>query len=471
MTDPDSRLAPGPGTNQVIRRAEPAIRAAARLYQAPWRAIDVAATTAGVLAAHRFSPSYAADPAATRAWSVALVHALTTFAAAHAVGLYESQVIRSRVLLWRRALVAASLAVVGTLAFFYTVRYAPIGRWIAGMTWLGTVLALGLPRRLLARVWGIPERCVLFVGDGPLARATIETLDRLRPSEFRFVRLDGPASGGDAGSSLRSDILRGFCERERVDDLVLPSRGESLSPFLVPAMGCLELGCRLSTDADFYEETLGRVPIQHIHPDWLLNRGWDTSDPWTEAAKRASDVALALAAAPLTLPLAALAALAIHLDDGGPVLFAQTRVGRFGRPFRMWKLRTMRAGSEAGSSRWTMGSDPRLTRVGRWLRKTRIDELPQLLHVLRGQMSFVGPRPEQLEIARELEQRIPYYAWRHQVRPGLTGWAQLAQPYASSVEEAGSKLELDLYYIRHRSWSLDAAIVLRTLTTFARGAR
>lgn len=446
----------------------PAPRLSALPERAPWRVLDVTIAAISMYAAHRLSPTYLADPTATPALQVSLVHVGAMLAAGHAVGLYEPAVARSRSLARRRGVAAGTLAVLATLLFFYVVRYAPIGRWIAALGWLGTTGGVLLGRELAHRRGRAAPRVVLFVHEGPLVRATVEALARVGDGAFRVLP---PVHESASRDERAGERLRDLCAAGAVDDLVVPNANDALEPWLRPALGCLELGCRLLTEADFYEEVLERVPVEHVPADWLLSRGWDTSDPWREVAKRATDVAIALAVTPLALPLAAAAALAIRLDDRGPALFPQRRIGRFGQPFTMWKLRTMKAGAEAGSARWTAAGDPRLTRVGRRLRVLRLDELPQLLNVLRGEMSWVGPRPEQPEIVAELERRIPYYAWRHQVRPGLTGWAQLKLPYASSVEEARHKLELDLYYIRHRSWWLDLGIVLRTVTSFARGAR
>lgn len=443
-------------------------RLSAHPERVPWQLVDVAIAAASMYAAHRLSPTYLSDPGATPALQVSLVHVAGMVAAGHAVGLYEPAAARSRSLARRRGVAAGTLAILGTLLFFYVVRYAPIGRWIAALGWMGTTAGVLVSRDLAYRRGGAAPRVVLFVGDGPLVRATVEALARVGAASFRLLpRAIEPSADEDRAA----EALRERCAAGAVDDLVVPNAPAALEPWLAPALGCLELGCRILTEADFYEEVLERVPVEHVPGDWLLSRGWDTSNPWREIAKRATDVALTLAVTPLALPLVALAALAIRLDDRGRALFPQRRVGRFGQPFTMWKLRTMMPEATPGSARWTRESDPRLTRVGRRLRALRIDELPQLVNVLRGEMSWVGPRPEQPEIVAELERRIPYYAWRHQVRPGITGWAQLRLPYAGSVEEARHKLELDLYYIRHRSWWLDAGIVLRTVTSFARGAR
>jgi exopolysaccharide biosynthesis polyprenyl glycosylphosphotransferase len=234
---------------------------------------------------------------------------------------------------------------------------------------------------------------------------------------------------------------------------------------------CLPLGCQVRSIADFYEDAFRSVPVQHVSAEWLLGGGLDTSNHLVEVVKRVGDALLALVLLVLTLPMALLTAVLVRLLGNGPVFYTQVRVGRHGRPFRIVKFRTMQVDAEADEPQWASGSDPRITRLGRVLRRTRIDELPQLVNILLGHMSFVGPRPERPEFVKKLEPVIPFYAWRHMVRPGLTGWAQINFPYGGSVEDARRKLEFDLYYIRHFSLLTDVVIVLRTVTAAMHGGR
>jgi lipopolysaccharide/colanic/teichoic acid biosynthesis glycosyltransferase len=167
------------------------------------------------------------------------------------------------------------------------------------------------------------------------------------------------------------------------------------------------------------------------------------------------------------------AALLIRLEDRGPVFYSQERTGLYGSPIRVWKLRTMRVGAEAHGARWASRNDPRITRVGVWLRRLRLDELPQLVSVLMGDMSLIGPRPERPELEETLERQIPHYRVRHWVRPGLSGWAQVCYPYGASVEDSRMKLSYDLYYLRNASLMLDILILIKTirLVAGARGAQ
>jgi lipopolysaccharide/colanic/teichoic acid biosynthesis glycosyltransferase len=225
------------------------------------------------------------------------------------------------------------------------------------------------------------------------------------------------------------------------------------------------------SEADFHEEIFQAVPLVGVTPEWMLRGGRDTSNHPAEAVKRLTDVVLALAILVVLAPLALAAVVLIKVTTGGPVTYSQLRVGRYGRLFRILKLRTMAVDAEDDGPQWSPRDDPRRTPVGRVLRRLRIDELPQVVNVFRGDMSFVGPRPERPEFVTQLERAIPYYSWRHLVRPGLTGWAQINHPYGSSMEDARRKLEYDLYYVRHASLATDLAVVLRTAAVALRGAR
>lgn len=207
------------------------------------------------------------------------------------------------------------------------------------------------------------------------------------------------------------------------------------------------------------------------HPAEPAHPSWDTSG--IAAEQRARDLVACGILLVVTLPLAAVAACLIKLDQPGPVFYRQTRVGRHGKTFTLLKFRSMRVDAERGGPRWASVGDPRVTRVGRFLRLTRIDELPQLLNVLRGDMTLIGPRPERPHFVDQLAEVIPEYRQRHEITPGITGWAQVNYPYGASVEDARRKLTYDLYYLRHRSRWLDLQILLRTVRVvlFGIGAR
>ncbi len=437
-------------------------RAAARLRSSWWAPVDALAAAGSMLLAHSLSPVFAGDPLGAEPLRAAVIHAASFVLVAYTVGLYDWDVLaRSRTTLVLRGLLSALVSAVLTLTVSYLAFYRPIGRWVLA----GTVVLSGplvvLPHLALRNLRRRRPHRVLFVGEGLL---TERLSDALTQAEHPLYEVVGRWRAGDAD-------LGALCRERSVDEIVLPSALPDAQGALVAALRCLPLGCRVRSEADFHEDVFRAVPVAAVTPEWMLSRGWDASDHVAEAVKRLSDALLALSLLVLALPLMLLVALVVGLRRDGPVLYVQTRVGRYGRPFRMFKFRTMRVDAEDGAARWAQDADPRRTAIGGFLRRTRLDELPQLVNVLLGDMSFVGPRPERPEFMSELERAIPYYAWRHVVRPGLTGWAQITYGYGSSVEDARRKLEYDLYYIRHYSVGTDLFIVLRTLSAALRGAR
>jgi exopolysaccharide biosynthesis polyprenyl glycosylphosphotransferase len=236
-------------------------------------------------------------------------------------------------------------------------------------------------------------------------------------------------------------------------------------------MDCLGLGVRVSDFANFIERNFFQVPVEKIRGEWFLQADLELSHPAYLVAKRGTDILISLIGLVTFSPLFILAALAIKLESRGPVFYSQTRCGLHNRPFRIWKLRSMRIDAESDGPQWASAKDKRVTFVGRILRKTRLDEAPQFWNILRGEMSLVGPRPERPEFVAKLASEIPYYEQRHLVKPGLTGWAQINYPYGATTEDALCKLRYDLYYIKHASVALDLQIALRTIGVAMKGSR
>ncbi len=224
-----------------------------------------------------------------------------------------------------------------------------------------------------------------------------------------------------------------------------------------------------------YERLARRVPVDLIHEDWLLMEdGFNLNVSLTfRRAKRAFDIAFALALGVVALPVVLLTAIAVRLESRGPVIYSQKRVGLHEKEFTVYKIRSMRVDAEKDGAVWAAKNDPRVTRVGAFIRKTRIDELPQLWNVLIGDMSVIGPRPERMAFVTELSEKIPFYYVRHTVKPGVTGWAQVMYPYGASLEDSRMKLEYDLYYVKHLSVLLELKIILKTIGVilFPTGAR
>jgi len=228
-------------------------------------------------------------------------------------------------------------------------------------------------------------------------------------------------------------------------------------------------GIRVEDAHSLYEKLTGRILLEHLNPSILILADGFRKSAILLALKRAMDITISVLALILTLPLMGICALAILLESGGPVLFRQKRVGLIGQEFEMLKLRSMRPSIGTERPSWTAHGDSRITRVGRFLRKFRLDEVPQLINVLKGDMSLVGPRPEQPYFCNLLEEKIPFFAHRHTVRPGITGWAQIKYQYGASLEECARKLEYDLFYIKHFSIMLDLAIAFETFKVMLGG--
>ena len=326
------------------------------------------------------------------------------------------------------------------------------------------VLGLLLVFRYLMDIWisarprpAFMSTGILLLGDGPSAE-TARNLILESNGRYRVVgrlslegRTDNAGELADAARRAGTDmVVVAFPERRGA----LPVR---------ELMLCRMQGMAVLDMPAFYERAARKLYIEALTPGWFaFAPGFRLSDV-RHAVKRASDVVFSLIGLVLTLPFLPFVALCIKRDSPGPIFFLQERVGLAGRPFTLIKLRTMRLDAERETgARWAGENDPRITRTGRFLRKTRLDELPQLVNVLLGEMSLIGPRPERPEFVRELEQDIPFYSERHCVKPGITGWAQVRYRYGASVEDAAEKLRFDLYYAKNQSVLLDAEIVLRT---------
>ena len=220
---------------------------------------------------------------------------------------------------------------------------------------------------------------------------------------------------------------------------------------------------------EFYEEITGKIPINIINEIWFLENLKEGEKNFYEFSKRIFDIIFSLIGLLLTIPFLPIIALLIKIDSPGPIFFQQIRTGKNNKNFWAIKFRTMIKDAEKNGAQWAKENDPRITKLGKFFRKTRIDELPQLLNVLRGEMSFIGPRPERPEFIATLEKHIPFYKQRLIVKPGLTGWAQVNFPYGSSIEDSLEKMQYDLFYIKNRSFALDTSIILKTINTILRG--
>jgi sugar transferase (PEP-CTERM system associated) len=342
------------------------------------------------------------------------------------------------------------------------------GAAAAGFTSAALVLAARslLPRLLEPRT--ILDD-VLILGRRDLAaKLCLDLLGGL-PSDPRvgFVELNGD---GRDGPALELDKLRELIRRRNITRIVVAEPDAETRHQITPVLlECRLMGIEVVDAVDYYQRRHGKLWLEAIDPDRLVFADGFRITPVYLRIKRYFDVVLALCLLVVAAPVLALVALAIRLESPGGVLFRQERVGQFGRRFELYKFRSMRADAERDGPRWARENDDRVTRIGRLLRRLHLDELPQIWNVLRGDLSFVGPRPERPCFVEQLQREIPYYDLRHFVKPGVTGWAQVCAPYASSVEESYEKLQYDLAYTKNLSFGLDLAIVARTAMSLLGG--
>jgi exopolysaccharide biosynthesis polyprenyl glycosylphosphotransferase len=324
---------------------------------------------------------------------------------------------------------------------------------------LGTVFAGSALGQIWITNWRRQGRRWLLVGDGEELAILRRELGSERHSDQLLFR---------ASNDLKTFVLPevgsidaiAVSESARLDDVLLQD--------LLARRGSGSSICSLVVWA---EQHLQRVPPELFSSRWLVQAEGFELQPgrWGWRLKRLGDLVVASGLLLLTAPLLLAAAALIRLEDGGPIFYGQQRTGLYGEKILIWKLRSMRPNAESGGARWASRNDARITTVGNWLRRLRIDELPQLVSVLSGDMSLIGPRPERPELELDLEERIPHYRVRHWVRPGLSGWAQVCYPYGASIEDSRMKLSYDLYYLRNANLMLDFLILIKTLRLVARG--
>jgi sugar transferase (PEP-CTERM system associated) len=278
-----------------------------------------------------------------------------------------------------------------------------------------------------------------------------------------FVPAPGDRYVIDDPRVLTSQVdLGDLAEREQIDEIVVAMDDKRQGFPMADFLRCKFAGVSVIEILGFLERESGKVDVERLNPSWLIFSEGFTRRSSRQIASRCLDLIGALLLLALAWPFIILVALAILIEDGRPVLYRQNRVGLFGRPFELLKFRSMSKEAEASGAQWAQKGDKRVTNVGRIIRKIRFDELPQILNILRGDMSLVGPRPERPEFVEALARKIPYYHERHCVKPGLTGWAQLQYPYGASEKDALEKLRYDLFYVKNQSLLLDIMILLQT---------
>ncbi len=435
-------------------------------------AVDVlllmlAAELGWVIRAHQIGMTI--EPMATRLPQL-LAFAFALQIALIAVGAYGVASFLSLRFAAARLAVAIVLGVSFLSILFFLVP--PLALWRSNLAYATVIAAvlLVVVRAVLGRALGSDtfKRRIIVLGAGQRAAR----IGALAAQPGSNVVVAGYVAMGEA-----NPIVADAIPRDRIPNLaahVVDNGASEVVLALEERRNALPLkdllrvkttGVTVSEISSFLERETGRIDLNSVNPSWLIfSDGFASGRMLSSAFKRAFDVAASLLLLILTLPVILITALAIKLESKGPAFYRQRRVGLYNEGFDIIKLRSMRQDAEvAGKAVWAEKDDPRITRIGRFIRKVRIDELPQTWTVLKGEMSFVGPRPERPQFVEQLEQQLPYYAERHMVKPGITGWAQINYPYGASIEDSRHKLEYDLYYAKNYSPFLDLLILLQTL--------
>ncbi len=443
-----------------------------------WSAFDATVATLGVFLAYRlfvWTPegAWIVFPW----WQTCLIQCLTLVLSGLVFGLYEQQTLLRR----SRIVVRSALTTVTSIALSYVVislfMHSVHSRMVLFMA-AGFYVLIAPACRLMVCSWiSGYSRKFIIVGTDRKSRLTVMTKGDALSRRYQlagYITMEPIEVGRELGDRRvlgTIDDIERICLEYDVKEVVV-GPGPAKNPRVLDnVLACLRLGCRVTNLSTFYEQVLSEIPVDHLEPHWFLFADLKHYREAQLIMKRAVDIVGAVIGLLLTLPVWPLIALAVKLSSTGPVFYSQIRVGLNGRLFKLHKFRSMFAEAERDGHRWASPNDPRITRLGWYLRRSRLDELPQLWNILRGQMSIVGPRPERPEFVSELAPKIRFYNERHLVKPGLSGWAQINYRYGASVEDAKRKLQLDLWYIKHMSIELDFTIFLRTLGTMFLGSR
>ncbi|EGD58764.1 sugar transferase [Novosphingobium nitrogenifigens DSM 19370] len=402
-------------------------------------------------------------------WAPVLTFAVLVQLAMISVGVYGPDSLRSMRYATARLLVAISLGIIALSVVYFVLPGHTLWRSNLLYAMFLSMVLLVLVRVLFGGLLGTSafRRRVLVLGAGHRA-------DRLRKLGER------PEAGfvivGYVGMSAQPPEIEEAIHRDAISNLTRHVENLGVSEVVLaleerrnalPLKDLLRIkttGVFVTEFSTFLERETGRVDLDTVNPSWLIfSDGFSSGRMVSSAIKRLFDIVASMTLLVVTAPIIAIFAVLVKLDSRGPAFFRQTRVGHYGETFSLIKLRSMRVDAEANGAQWAAKQDPRVTRIGRLIRKLRIDELPQTWTVLKGEMSFVGPRPERPEFVSDLEEQLPFYAERHMVKPGITGWAQINYPYGASIEDARHKLEFDLYYAKNYTPFLDLLILLQTL--------
>jgi sugar transferase (PEP-CTERM system associated) len=385
--------------------------------------------------------------------------------------LYEPQRISARWEIYFRLLLVLGFLSFLLSAIIYKFPEADIAHYVLLLGLIFLTVALVVWRSAYEWILGrqIFRERVYVLGAGERARSVVELLQTRKDAGMHVVGWDGVMIDKNERKEAFNAALAGFSGPKPKIDRVIVALEDRRGEF--PVDGLLKLrfnGVMIEEAGNLLERLTGKLYLDGLHPSSFIYSEGFRVKPSQQIARRVVSTLTAAIGLLLFLPFFPFVVLMVRLSSPGPIFFKQTRVGLGGRNFSVYKFRTMRTDAEVAGAKWATKDDPRVTRIGKFMRKTRLDEVPQLWNVLRGDMGFVGPRPERPEFVPWLCEQIPYFNLRHMIRPGLTGWAQVRYGYGASLEQAREKLEFDLYYIKHMTLGLDLLIMFETVKTIIR---
>ncbi|MFK7910215.1 MAG: exopolysaccharide biosynthesis polyprenyl glycosylphosphotransferase [Akkermansiaceae bacterium] len=407
----------------------------------------------------------------------ALVYGISFMMCAHIIGATSHLEDRSILKLTVKVIFCSLVSAVVVTLIMSVILFQPVGRYIL---LIGSITSVCIAILVRTAAWAFTSTyhpVITLIGDEkfcdeksqylksqplPLRLETLSLADNIAKPVFvpNFNTTSYPVS--------QSRLTQWFRDSQADHIVYQPDHWEVLEE---PMVAALSAGKMVSPFSEYVEERYQTMPTTEIPNSALFSKSFANSSPSYLLGKRLCDLMLSMIGMILSLPIIAITAVLIKLEDRGPVFYKQTRVGRYGELFSIYKIRSMCIDSEKGGAKWASKGDSRITRVGKILRRTRIDELPQFFNIFKGDMSFIGPRPERPEFTASLEEELRHYRLRHLLKPGLTGWAQINYPYGDSIEDAHQKLTYDLYYVKYATLVLDFQITLRTVGAAMQGAR
>lgn len=405
------------------------------------------------------------------AWAAKAMIAVVCLPILLSVGIYQSESLADFRVFWVRLAVGLFVSALVCSALLYLFPMLPLWRSILALAIIISSVVLMISHGLFMG-FGSPQflgQRVLLLGAGKTALDLMKYAAEAKEAGLNIVKtvaLPGTAPKVENAVTLEETVSLDRYVMENQIEMIIVTNDDDGQPLPLEALIVCKLsGVAIKDKLAFYEQMRGYVDVESVRGEWIIfSEGFLGGSAVERIAKRLFDIIVSLAFVIVTSPLTLVAALLVRLTSRGPILYLQERVGLNGNYFKLYKFRSMKVDAEAsGTPQWATKKDPRVTAVGSFLRRTRIDELPQLLNVLRGDMSFVGPRPERPFFVDQLGEEIPFYHERHCVKPGITGWAQIRYPYGASVEDAKRKLEYDLYYIKNYSLFLDLLIIIQTV--------